>query len=140
MQTEELRRGPRVETCCRVDVRERSSVWTAITEDVCARGCRVVSARDPRVGTLVSLTISTDAFDAELEVEGEVVWARDGRVGIIFLGPSAVRSAITPAAFVAQLFGADAALTRIRPAFAPVDIQGPSAQIFRLPVRRRSAQ
>ena len=139
METEELRRGPRVSTCCRVDVRERGSVWTAVTEDVCSRGCRVVSARDPRVGTAVTLTISTDAFDAELEIEGEVVWARDGRVGIVFVGPTE-RTSITPAAFVTRLFGADAELARIRPAFAPVDIQGPSAQIFRLPVRLRSAR
>lgn len=128
-----------MDTCCRVDVRERGSVWTAVTEDVCARGCRVVSTRDPRVGTVATLTISTDAFDDELEIEGEVVWARDGRVGIVFVGPTA-RTSMTPAAFVARLFGADAELARIRPAFAPVDLEGPSAKIFRLPVPRRSAR
>ena len=42
---EELRRIPRVAVCCRVVVRDRYGVWTAVTEDFCVRGCQLLTAR-----------------------------------------------------------------------------------------------
>lgn len=83
---EELRRITRVTVCCRVVVRDRYGVWTAVTDDLSSRGCRLVTPRLLRPGTLLNLTLSSDLFPEELEVMGETVWATSDRLGVAFVG------------------------------------------------------
>lgn len=98
---EDLRRITRVCVCCRVVVRDRYGVWTAVTEDVSARGCQVVSTRLLRSGTLLELTLASDLFHEELVVTGEVVWATPTRLGVAFVG--AVDGSLAPEAWLAKV-------------------------------------
>lgn len=91
---EDLRRLTRVNVCCRVVVRDRYGLWSAVTDDVSARGCRVVTPRLLRTGTVLELTLESDLFPDELEVTGQVVWATPTRLGVAFV--SAASSAIAP--------------------------------------------
>lgn len=100
---DDLRRVHRLKVCCRVDVSDRLGVWTATTDDLCARGCGLVSARAPRVGAILSLAISSDLFPDVLEVTGEVAWASDGRVGVSFLAGERRAGAMTPAAWLDRI-------------------------------------
>ncbi len=84
MHQDELRRIDRVRVCCRVDVCDRFGIWTAVTDDVCARGCRLVTIKSPRVGSLLNLTLSSDLFPETLEVAGSVAWVSDLGVGVSF--------------------------------------------------------
>ena len=85
MREDEQRRIPRVSVCCRIDVRDHFGVWTAVTDDVSARGCRIVTAKLPRVGSQLNLVISSDLFPESLEVTGEVAWVSEDHVGVSFL-------------------------------------------------------
>lgn len=86
---EDLRRMTRVNVCCRVVVTDRYGVWMAVTEDISARGCQVVSTRLLRPGTVLDLTVASDLFPDELQVQAEVVWATPTRLGIAFVGAPA---------------------------------------------------
>jgi hypothetical protein len=66
-------------------VRQLHGVWSAVTEDLSARGCRIVSGAMPRPGSLLSLTISSDLFPGVLDTLGEVVWVSSQRFGILFV-------------------------------------------------------
>lgn len=102
MHQDDLRRIHRLKVCCRADVRDRFGVWTAVTDDVCARGCRLVTAKSPRVGSALELTLSSDLFSESLEVTAHVAWVSDQRVGVNFA--DATRSgALSPAEWVEQL-------------------------------------
>jgi len=93
----ELRRFARLPSRCRVWVRDRYGVWDAHSEDLSPRGCRIVTPRRQRVGTLVRLTLVAERLGAPLLVSGQIVWAEDGppaRAGISFTGsPSDVPGA-----------------------------------------------
>src|SRR5512134_706667 len=102
MRHEDQRRIPRVTVCCRVDVRGPFGCWTAVTEDVCARGCRIVTTKLPRAGSAIELRISSDLFPESLEVAGEVAWVSGERVGVSF--PEAgTRSRMLPSEWVANV-------------------------------------
>ncbi len=83
-----MRRDPRVHACCRVDVRQRYAAWSAVAEELSARGCRIVTSALPRLGALLDLRLSSDLFPEELGVTGEVVWMDSGRIGVLFVEPS----------------------------------------------------
>jgi hypothetical protein len=119
--TEDLRRGPRVETCCRANVHDAFGAWTAIADDMGARGCRLVTLREPRVGTILVLTLSSDLFEAELRVSAQVIWARHGRVGVMF----APEDAAAAAAWYVRLSTVDELGARIRLARPPVRVATP---------------
>ena len=93
----ELRRLARLPSRCRVTVRDRYGFWDAWTEDVSARGCRIVTPRPLSRGTLVSLELTSNRIREPLIVTGQIVWAdsaRPARAGISFAGsPSGVPGA-----------------------------------------------
>lgn len=97
MQGDDSRRIDRVSVCCRVDVHDRFGVWTAVTEDVCARGCRILTHRLPRLGSLFSLRLSSDLFDEELHVRARAVWGTAERIGVTFLDTPPRAGALSPA-------------------------------------------
>lgn len=97
MDRDDLRRIDRVSVCCRVDVHDRFGVWTAITEDVCARGCRILTRRLPRLGSPLLLRLSSDLFPEELEVRARVVWGTADRIGVTFVPQRARKGKLTPA-------------------------------------------
>ncbi len=103
MDQDDLRRIPRVKVCCRVDVRDRFGVWTAITEDICARGCRLVTAKAPRVSSVLEMRLSSDMFPEHLEISGAVAWASDHRVGVTFAPAVDGSHALTTAAWIERL-------------------------------------
>jgi hypothetical protein len=85
----EHRRFARLPSRCRVFVRDRFGVWDAFTEDVSPRGCRIVTPRPQRIGTLVRLTVTAERLVEPLLVSGQVVWTEEGppaRAGISFTG------------------------------------------------------
>jgi hypothetical protein len=98
---EDLRRITRVCVCCRVVVRDRYGVWTAVTEDISVRGCQIVTTRLLRCGTILELTLESDLFDEELAITGEVVWATPTRLGVAFVGSAG--EALTPDAWLAKV-------------------------------------
>jgi len=102
MNEDELRRNDRVRVCCRVDVRDRFGVWTAVTEDVSPRGCRLVTTKYPRIGSLLELTISSDLFSEVLDVTGYAAWASEHRVGVNFASASRT-GGVSPAEWVDRL-------------------------------------
>ncbi len=102
MHEDDLRRIHRVMVCCRVDVRDRFGLWTAVTDDVSSRGCRLVTTRNPRIESLLDLTVSSDLFSDILEVTGYVAWASGHRVGVRFASASRTRG-ISPTEWVEQL-------------------------------------
>lgn len=83
-QSDELRRTQRFRACCRVDVRQRYSAWSAVTEELSVRGCRLLTRQLPRLGATLDMTLSTDLFSGDLETQGEVVWIDSGRMGVRF--------------------------------------------------------
>jgi hypothetical protein len=103
MTQDELRRAPRVKVCCRVDVRQRHGVWTAVTEDLSARGCRVVSSQLPRLGSRLLISLSSDLFPDELSTEGEVVWVSGEQLGIVFLEEAKRAGALSPAGWLQRV-------------------------------------
>lgn len=109
-EAEDQRRGPRVQTCCRAVVRDANGVWSAIADDLGARGCRLVTSRDPPLGATLEVTLASDLFDAELRASASVVWARDGRVGVAF----APEDAAAAAAWYVRLSTVDELGARIR--------------------------
>lgn len=99
LMIEDLRRISRVTVCCRVVARDRHGIWTAVTDDLCERGCQLVTQRMLRPGTTIHLTLSSDLFPEELDVIGRTVWAAPDRLGVIFEGPGD-RTGVTPQAFL----------------------------------------
>jgi hypothetical protein len=95
------RRAPRLPAACRVEIDDRFGAWSAVTEDVGVRGCRIVSSRAPRLGALVQLTLRSERLVAPLRMAGQAVWARDGRIGISFVGP--LSGAVSPASWIREL-------------------------------------
>ncbi len=91
-----------MKVCCRVDVRDRTSVWTAVTDDFCARGCSLVTSRLPRIGATLELTLWSDLFPDPLHVVGTAAWVSDRRIGVTFVA-GAPRGRITPAEWGALL-------------------------------------
>jgi hypothetical protein len=100
---EDLRRVVRVNVCCRVAARDRYGLWTAVTEDVCARGCRIVTPRLLRPGSPLTVTLSTDLFDEELDAAAEAMWATPTLLGILFVAPTPRRGALSPEAWIDKL-------------------------------------
>ncbi len=103
MHRDELRRIQRVKVCCRVDVRDRFGVWTAVTEDVSPRGCRLVTAKLPRIGSALELRLSSDLFSEVLEMTGHAAWVSDLRVGVDFVAGSSRIGRLSPAEWVERL-------------------------------------
>ncbi len=103
MHRDDLRRTQRVKVCCRVDVRDRFGCWTAVTDDVCARGCRLVTAKVPRIGTVLELTLSSDLFPEVLVVTAHAAWVSDQRVGVNFVAEAARPGALSTAEWVERL-------------------------------------
>ena len=99
---EDLRRIARVSVCCRVAVRDRYGLWTAVTDDLCDRGCQIVTQRLLRPGTTLHLTISSDLFPEELDVVGRTVWSGADRLGVVFDGPGD-RAVVTPQQFLERV-------------------------------------
>jgi hypothetical protein len=120
---DELRRIERIAVCCRAVVRDRYGVWTGVTEDVHARGCRIVTPRLLRPGTLLSLSLASDLFPEELDVMGEVVWATDERLAIEFVGSVARQGRLSPEAWIAKVVehGAIESRTHIVPTVRAVE-------------------
>jgi hypothetical protein len=149
---EELRRTHRVSVCCRVVARDRFGAWSAVTEDVCAHGCRIVTARLLRPGCPVHVTLASDLFAEELEAQAEAVWATPDLLGVRFVRVASRARALTAEAWVDRLIdhgavaGAapGALLTRIvpalmRPGRAAAPAAAPelvTAAIVHLPIRR----
>lgn len=156
MPQDDLRRVPRVSVCCRVDVRDRHGVWTAVTEDICARGCRIVTQNQPRLGSLLTMTFSSDLFPQELEVLGEAVWATSERIGVLFLESEVREGALSPAEWVERVIehGLMPGPAQTPPHVVPVVVPAPPStglakggkhpprdggdgNLVRLPLRRR---
>ena len=100
MNGDDLRRFGRVSVCCRVEVRDRFGVWTAVTEDFGARGCRLLTNQLPRRGSLLTMRLSSDLFPEELEVRARAVWGTLERIGVAFLESPAREGALSPADFL----------------------------------------
>jgi len=101
--TEDLRRIDRVSVCCRVSVRDRYGMWTAVTEDICSHGCRVFTQRLLRAGSLLNVTLSSDLFPEELEAVSEAVWSTPDRLGIAFIDPIVRSGTLLPDAWLAKV-------------------------------------
>jgi hypothetical protein len=130
---EDLRRITRVCVCCRVVVRDRYGVWSAVTDDASVRGCQIVTTRLLRSGTILELTLASDLFPDELEVTGEVVWATPTRLGVAFVGTV---GALTPAAWLAKVIEhgeiEDSSSTwRVAPSVVPASVRTVVRQIRR---------
>lgn len=82
---------------------DQFGVWTAVTEDVCPRGCRLLTSKLPRVGSLLALTLSSDLFAEALEVGARVAWVSDQRVGVTFVDGSARPGGLSPTEWVERL-------------------------------------
>ena len=146
---EELRRIHRLNVCCRVMVSDRYGVWSAVTENLSARGCRVVTSRLLRRGTRIQMTFSSDLFPEDLEATGEVAWSTGERLGVIFVEGATRAGARSPAAWLNKVLehGAtpDSPTThRVVPSVsrAPVvhvSIQGADAPIPRIGFRPPAA-
>lgn len=118
--TEELRRIDRVSVCCRVSVRDRYGVWTAVTEDICMRGCRIMTSRLLRAGTLLTVTLSSDLFPEELEAVSQAVWTTPERLGVVFIDPVARPGALPPNAWIAKVLEHGATPGSVSPEIVPV--------------------
>jgi hypothetical protein len=131
--TDELRRTERVSLCCRADVRDRFGLWTGVTEDVSARGCRIYSARQLRHGSTVHITLSSDLFPIELELEGQVVWSSGERLAIAFSERPVRPGAVMPARWLEQAIvhhGTPFSLAEVVPSIR-------SVRVRRIPSRPR---
>jgi hypothetical protein len=114
----DLRRIPRVSVCARAVVQDRYGVWTGVTDDICARGCQIVTNRLLRVGAGVQITLSSDLFPDELEVRAQVVWSAPDRLGLIFLETTSRAGAIAPEAWMEKVLehgATDGAAPRLVP-------------------------
>ncbi len=97
MPRDDLRRSQRMKVCCRVDVRDRLGVWSAVTEDFCARGCGIISAKLPRIGSVLELTFWSDLFPEPLDVIARTAWVSDRRVGVTFIATTPRNAGLSPA-------------------------------------------
>ncbi len=100
---DELRRAPRVRVCCRADVRQAHGVLSAVTVDLSARGCRLVTAQLPRLGACVPLRLSSDLFPEELDTVGEVVWVDGEQVGVLFHEEATRRGSLSPSEWLEEI-------------------------------------
>jgi hypothetical protein len=97
---DDLRKILRVTVCCRAVVNDRYGVWTAVTENVSARGCLLVTGRLLRAGTVVGVELSSDLFPEELKASGEVMWSSHERMGVGFTGFDARPGALSAEAWL----------------------------------------
>jgi hypothetical protein len=97
---EELRRITRVVLCCRATVRDKYGLWMGVTEDVGASGCQLITTRQLRVGTVLTVTLTSDLFPEELEAVAKVAWVSPDRLGVAFLKPSQRPGALPPSAWL----------------------------------------
>lgn len=100
---EELRRASRVRVCCRVDVEQRYAVWSAVTQDLSPRGCRIVTRQLPRLGSHIAMRLSSDLFPEELVTVGEVVWATGEQLGVLFVEEARRRGSLSPGDWLEQV-------------------------------------
>lgn len=103
MHEDELRRAPRVRVCCRVDVQHPHGVWSAVTVDLSARGCRLATGQLPRLGSRLPMRLSSDLFPEELATVGEVVWVGGDQLGVLFLEEARRRGSLSPTAWLEQV-------------------------------------
>jgi hypothetical protein len=118
--TEDLRRIDRVSVCCRVSVRDRYGMWTAVTEDICTHGCRIFTQRLLRAGSLLNVTLSSDLFPEELEAVSEAVWSTPDRLGIAFIEPIVRSGSLRPDAWLAKVLEHGATPGATTPGVVPV--------------------
>jgi hypothetical protein len=81
------RRSPRAPARCRVGVVSGQGTFEAVTEDVGAHGCQLVSPRLVRKGEPVQLELAHGALKEPLRLAGRVAWASERapwRLGIAF--------------------------------------------------------
>jgi hypothetical protein len=116
--TENLRHIDRVQVCCRVTLLDRYGAWTAITEDICARGCRIFTSRTLRRGTRLTLTLSSDLFIQDLDTIAEVVWSTTDRLGLSFVRPASNGHGLSPGEWLRRVVevGASGSPSRVVPA------------------------
>lgn len=116
-----LRRVDRMRFCCRALARDRYGIWTAVTEDVSERGCRIITQRALRPGTELVLTLESDLFVDELQVIAEAVWSGPDRIGARFRD-AAAGARLTPQAWVRMVVehGAVGGWPRVLPALSRV--------------------
>ncbi len=100
---EELRRAPRIRVCCRVDVRQPHGVWSGVTQDLSARGCRIVTPQLPRLGSILRMTLSSDLFPEELSTTGEVIWVTGEELGVLFLREARRAASPSPSEWLRQV-------------------------------------
>lgn len=137
------RRYPRLRARCRVRIRDRFGTWTAETEDVGPRGCRIVGDRPHALGVLVRLTVESDDVAAPLDVAGQIVWTRaegPARAGIWFADAASTHGAAPPAAWFAALAAAQRAADRRAARLAPAPahaVEPPDGGAGRDPLAQR---
>ena len=73
-----------MKVCCRVMVRDRYGVWTAVTDNLSSRGCCITTRRLLRAGTRLKITLSSDQLSEDLELNGTVAWTTDVTLGVNF--------------------------------------------------------
>jgi hypothetical protein len=96
-EVRERRRLARIPLRCAVVVREKLATTLAETEDIGARGCRIVLKRPAPPGTLLQIRFLPAGATEPLDAVGQVVWSRKTpplEAGIAFV--SAPRAASTP--------------------------------------------
>lgn len=99
---DEARLFPRIQTRCRVRIRDGLGVFDAETEDLGPRGCRIVTPRPQAEGALVGLALASERVAEVLEVTGQIVWTRlerKPRAGISFVGAASRPGAPGPSAW-----------------------------------------
>jgi len=142
MHEDELRRAARVRVCCRVDVRQPHAVWSAVTEDLSARGCRIITAQNPRLGSRFPLTLSSDLFSEELVTVGEVVWVSAERLGILFVEEAKRNGSLSPVAWLERVmtYGASPDFAHLAAGHVVPALLGGPRKVAAIPIlsRRRS--
>jgi hypothetical protein len=82
------RRIGRIPIRCAVVVREKLATWDTETEDVAARGCRIVLKRAVAPGALLRLSFQAGAGAEALDAVAQVAWTRKSppsSAGVTFL-------------------------------------------------------
>lgn len=130
----EQRRFARLPARCRVWFKDRFGQWEGETEDISTRGCRIVSQRPQKVGTLVALTFSSDRLGEPLVLAGQVVWSDAGppaRMGIAFTGTGAQEPG--PGAWVSTLEAVQLGLDTAAPGVTVVPTNAPELEVLVAP-------
>ncbi len=142
---DDLRRLPRLNVCCRAVVRDHYGLWSAVTEDVCAGGCRILTDRLLRPGAPILVTLSSDLFPEELEIAGRVAWARPDLMGVVFSGGKGRARNLPPASWMEKVIehgSMPGPRSRVLPALMRTGLRRPTSafrradDMLRLPIRR----